>query len=266
MLRKSPNDKDALRDHGWANYRTGLEYISIGSWDRAYAAFGDAFSDQTALADKYPDDETVRSNLATTYNRLGDLWMAKHALIEALSAYNQGVKLQEEIVENDPRAPRYRDWLSGDYRKMANLYERLNLTSEMRATLRTEYVNRKELAQIDKTNCRWQAKYARAAKELGDHVGANYQLSLYREAFGLWAQLAMKPEGRARLVGSYYDLLQMADAFAAAKLWADAESAYAQAAYVARLSSVVPGSDTAWEDLIDRAASAAADAGAHARR
>jgi tetratricopeptide (TPR) repeat protein/energy-coupling factor transporter ATP-binding protein EcfA2 len=266
MLRKSPNDKDALRDHGWANYRTGLEYISIGSWDRAYAAFGDALSDQTALADKYPDDETVRSNLAATYNRLGDLWMAKHALIEALSAYNQGVKLQEEIVENDPRAPRYRDWLSGDYRKMANLYERLNLTSEMRATLRTEYVNRKELAQIDKTNCRWQAKYARAAKELGDHVGANYQLSLYREALGLWAPLAMKPEGRVRLIGSYYDLLQMADAFAAAKLWADAESAYAQAAYTARLNSVVPGSDTAWEDLIDRAASAAAEAGAHARR
>ena len=266
MLRKSPNDKDALRDHGWANYRTGLEYISIGSWDRAYAAFGDALSDQTALADKYPDDETVKSNLAATYNRLGDLWMAQHALIEALAAYNQGVKLQEEIVENDPRAPRYRDWLSGDYRKVANLYERLNLTSKMRATLRSEYVNRKELAQIDKANDRWQAKYARAPKELGDHVGANYQLSLYREALGLWAQLAMKPQGRARLIGSYYDLLQMADAFAAAKLWADAESAYAQAAYAARLNSVVPGSYTAWEDLIDRAASAAAEAGAHARR
>jgi energy-coupling factor transporter ATP-binding protein EcfA2 len=266
MLRKRPSDKDALRDHAWANYRMGLEYISIGSWDSAYAAFGDALSDQTTLAANNPDDETVKSNLAATYNRLGDLWMAKHALIEALAAYNQGVKLQEEIVENDPRAPRYRDWLSGDYRKVANLYERLNLTSEMRATLRSEYVNRKEVAQIDKANDRWQAKYARAAKELGDHVGANYQLSLYREALGLWAQLAMKPEGRARLIGSYYDLLQMADAFAAAKLWADAEPAYAQAAYVARLNSIVPGSDTAWKDLIDRAASAAAEAGARARR
>ncbi|MBV8104433.1 MAG: hypothetical protein JO223_07395 [Hyphomicrobiales bacterium] len=266
MLRRRPNDKDALRDRGWANFRSGLEYTLIGAWDRAYAAFSDALVDQTALADSNRDDETFKSNLAATYYRLGDLWMAKHALIEALAAYNQGVKLQEEIVENDPRAPRYRDWLSADYQKLANAFERLNMTSEARATLRSEYVNRKEVAGIDKGNDKWQAKYAHAAKELGDHVGANDQLTLYREALGLWGRLAMKPEARDRLIGSYYDHQQMADALAAAKFWADAESAYAQAAYAARLNSVVPGSDTAWEDLIDRAASAAAEAGGHAQR
>jgi tetratricopeptide (TPR) repeat protein len=266
MLRKDPINKDALRDHAWANYRTGLEYISTGSLDNAFAAFGDALNDQITLAGNYSDDETVKSNLSATYNRLGDIWMAKHALIEALATYNEGVRLQEEIVENDPRAPRYRDWLSSDYNKVANLEERLNLTSEARATLRSEYVNRKELAQIDKNNDRWQAKYAHAAKELGDRVGSKYQLSLYREALGLWGRLTMKPDARPRLLGCYYDHIQMANAFAAANDWADAEAAYGQAAYVARLNSAAPGSGAGWEDRIDQAASAAAEAGARERR
>ena len=260
MVASHPSDKDALRDRANAFYRSGLVFVDTGSWDRAYDAFNHARLDQEALVERFSDDETLKSNLAATYTKLADLWVTKNALIEAVAAYDRGVALQEKIIANDPLAPRYHIWLDPDYGKLVNVLDRLNLTKEARAARRKTYDNLRELAQIDPSKAQWQATYARAAKGMGDHSKGEYQLSLYREALGAWTKLRQLPTWQDLPLGSYYDYIQMAGAFAASPDWTCAKTAYEEAAKAAEVNLASAPNDLDWRNKADAAAAGAAKA------
>jgi energy-coupling factor transporter ATP-binding protein EcfA2 len=256
LVAKYPNDKDALRDRGAANYRIGLVFADTGRWDEAYTAFTNARLDQETLVHRVQDDETLKSNLSATHIKLGDMWVTKNALPEALADYQQGVSLQEGIIAKDPLAPRYRDWLAPDYKKLAYVLDRLNMTTEARHVRRDAYINQKELAQIDPGNDFWQSRWARAAKQFGDQFKGEYRLEIYREALNAWKLVAVRLMAQNLTLGAYDDHIQMAEAFAAAKDWGDAADAYSAAANIARLNLAAGRQTDYWQDKLGYAAQA----------
>jgi len=166
------------------------------------------------------------------------------------------VQLQEQIIANDPLAPRYRAWLAPDYEKLASVADRLNQSTEARLTRRAAYVNLKQLAQIDRNNADWQEKYARSAKAFGDAVREDYRLQIYKDALEAWGRISAEPTGLQRPVDAYNDHMQIGAAFAEAKDWADAAAAYTAAANIARLNLAAKPAQDFWGDKIGKAARA----------
>lgn len=122
---------------------------------------------------------------------------------------------------------------------------------------RDQYENLKELANKDSANPEWQARLGLAAKRRGDLAELEkYKLRMYAEALTAWTKLAASPKGAQLLRDRYKDHIQIADAFAHGKQWADASAAYKAAANIAGLNLAASQPQSVWEARMGQALSA----------
>ena len=246
------------RDQAAAKFRIGLVLADLGSREEADVWLNEAKKLQQELIKNSPDDKSLKWDLADTYMELGDQQAKKNAQNEAYDQYKKGVALREEVVR-DPGNVRYMKQLAVDYDEVVGVIETLNQTNDddARRFRRDQYENLKELANKDSANPEWQARLGLAAKRRGDLAELEkYKLRMYAEALTAWTKLAASPKGAQLLRDRYKDHIQIADAFAHGKQWADASAAYKAAANIAGLNLAAYQPQSVWEARMGQALSA----------
>ena len=271
-LAKHPQSFTLLRDQGKAFYRIA-ELLRTektgGTADEARGFYRQA-SDvqealiarnaQEALASPKTLDITLKSNLAATYTHWGMLERGLGNLDLALSKFQQGVALDEELAKAEPGNVQWLDYLTPNYLFVAEILEQLGRPEDALVYYQKLYDAKRTLAYRGLGPEKAQKEFAEAAKLFGDHSTGVAQIDAYRAATRTWSRLIDDPKA-ADLAAQQYDvLMSFARAFDAKKDWPDAQAAYRAAMKAAVLNYVKNPEETSWRDKAEAAEKASVEA------
>src|SRR5262249_41489559 len=117
-----------------------------------------------ALAAQKAPDSSVKSNLAATYNHWGLLEKEDGKLEAALEKLRAGVAIDEELTRNEPGNPQWQEFLTPNYRYLAETLESLNRPDEALAYYRKLADSRRTLAYRAMGRPKPQKEFAEAAR------------------------------------------------------------------------------------------------------
>ena len=268
-LAKHPESFNLLRNQGKVFFRIGELFRAQKSFDEARQFYAKAVAvqealvsrnAQEALASQRPPDPTLKSNLAATYTRWGLLEKTAGDLNLALTKFQQGVALEQELVRSEPGNPQWLDYVTPNYLYLAQILEQLNRPDDALFYYQRFFDARRTLALREPGRPRAQAEFAEAAKLLGDRATGLARIEAYRAAVRTWGQLIEDPK-LANLAATQFDVvLGFAHAFDAMKDWPDAQAAYRVAMKIATLNYINDPSDTSWRDKAEAAERASVEA------
>lgn len=90
--------------------RLGNLYLANQSNDKARAEFEESFKiRKEGFSEGLPGDIEVQSDLATSYNKLGNVFLAKGQWLEALQYHQQSLDIRDELCKQAPTPDRWRD-------------------------------------------------------------------------------------------------------------------------------------------------------------
>jgi tetratricopeptide (TPR) repeat protein len=268
-LVKRPDSFDLLRNKGKAYYRIGELKRAEDAFDDARAYYLKAAEIQDALiarnakealaAHKAPD-LSLKSNLAATDMRWGMLERKAGDLALALTKFQQGAALDEELIKAEPGNPLWEGYVGPGYQNIAEILDQLNRPKEALSYYQQFYEAKRALAFRGAGPAKAQKEFAEAAKLLGDHSKGLAQIDAYRGAVRIWSRLLGDPTA-ADEAAKQFDVVQgLARFFDGQKDWPDAEAAYRVAQKIAMLNYVNNPSDTAWRDKAEAAERASVEA------
>ena len=254
-LAKHPDNFDLLRNKGKAFYR-------IAELSRAEDAFEDArtfyrkASDvqdaliarnaQEALAAQKAPDLSLKSNLAATDTHWGMLERKAGDLDLALTKFQQGAALNEELIKAEPGNPQWAYFVAPAYLNIAEIFDQLDRPKDALGYYQKFHETKRTLAFRGLGPAKAQKEYAELAKLLGDHSKGLAQIDAYRGAVRTWSRLADDPKVANAVAGQFDDMLGLASFFKSKKDWPDAQTAYHLAQKIATLNFVKNPSETSW--------------------
>ena len=259
---KFPTSADALRYRANAHARVADALRQTKAYDAAEAEYALAERDQLAIITRDPTNTTVQSNLASTYNHWGLLAGAEGNLELALSKLKQGIALQKILMQSDPSNPQWVVFAAPNYEAVVKILDELKRPNEAYRYLQKAFDLRKDLTIRDANSASRQMTFAAIAKTLGDRSAGVSQLDIYRDAIHAWRRVLDLPTLPSALKDQTENVLAMAQVFATAKDWRDAQSAYWLAKRLADLNLTLDPASVAWREKSDSAlksAQAAAD-------
>ncbi len=267
-LAKHPDNFDLLRNKGKAFFR-------IAELSRADDAFEDArnfyrkASDvqealiarnaKEALAAQKAPDLSLKSNLAGTDTHWGMLERQAGNLDVALTKFQQGAALNEQLIKAEPGNPQWAYFVAPAYLNIAEIFDQLNRPKDALDYYQRFHETKRTLAFRGLGPAKAQKEYAELAKLLGDHSKGLAQIDAYRGAVRTWSRLVDDPKA-AKAVAEQFDVtLGLASFFKAKKDWPDAQTAYRLAQKIGMLNFVKNPSDTSWRDKADAAGRASVE-------
>jgi tetratricopeptide (TPR) repeat protein len=261
---KFPDSVVALRNRGKAHFRLAEALRQDNNLDEAESEYRLAEKDQLAIVVGAPNDATVKSNLASTYNHWAMLARSKREPELALSKLKQGIAMQEALIQSDPNNPQWLAFAAPNYDSAAKILADLNRPNEAFRYLQKALDARRDLAIRDPNNAARQMSFAASAKAVGDSSTSVAQIEAYRDAIRAWKRIAGFAKPPASLKMQADSAVAMARAFADAKDWRDAQSAYWLAKHLFEMNLVDEPTNAVWRDKADAAKKAAQDAAAAA--
>ena len=269
-LAKRPDSFDLLRNRGKAFFR-------IAELDRTEDAFDDgrAFYQKAAdlqaalisrnateaLAAHKARDLTLESNLAGTNTHWGMMERKAGNLDLALTKFQQGAALDEELIKAEPGNPLWEGFVAPAYLNIAEILDQLNRPKEALVYYQQFQEAKRTLAFRGAGPAKARKEYAEAAKLVGDHSQGLPQIYAYRGAVQIWSRLIDDPEAADLAVGQFASMQGLASFFNAKNDWVDAQSAYRVAQKIAVLNLAKDPSNAAWRDKAEAAERASVEAG-----
>ena len=135
MLEKALKiSEDLVAEHpNIPNYAISQVFIRLGiadlvkESDRTVAETNleKALELQSALATRYPRTLSYRFGLALIYKSLADLLEQRNDLPKARSMLQASLSAFEKLLKDDPKAPPLEDMLTDDYRRLAEMLDRM---------------------------------------------------------------------------------------------------------------------------------------------
>ena len=257
---KFPTSVDAMRNRANAHARVADALRQKKDYDSADAEYALAERDQLAIITKDPANTTVQSNLASTYNHWGLLASAEGNQELALSKLKQGIAMQKALMARDPSNPQWIVFAAPNYEAVVKILDDLKRPNEAYRYLQRAFDLRKDLTIRDAASTSRQMTFAAIAKMLGDRSQGVPQLDVYRDAIHAWKRVADLPKPPSSLLERTDDVLAMAQVFADAKDWRDAQSAYWLAKRLSDINLAAEPTNAMWRDKSDRALKSAQDA------
>ena len=259
-----PGSDDALRNRANAYFRIAEALRQESQWDAAEEQYRLAEKDQLAILAKEPDNFTVRSNLASTYNHWGLMASGKGDLKLALAKLKLGVEMQNALMRSDPSNPQWIAFAAPNYELVARTLDELKRANEAYRYLSKSYDLRKELTIRDPNNAPDEMRFAAAAKALGDRSQGVPQIEAYRDWVQAWKRVADLGKPPQAVKAEADDALGIAKSLADAKDWRDAQSAYWLAKRIADMNLADDPTNAVWKAKSDSAKQSAQDAAAAA--
>jgi tetratricopeptide (TPR) repeat protein len=259
-----PGSVEAMRNRANANFRIAEALRQESQWDAAEDEYRLAEKDQLAILAEDPQNVTVRSNLASTYDHWGLLARSKGDLELALAKLKLGVEMQNALMRTDPSNPQWIAFAAPNYESVARTLDELKHSNEAYRYLQKAYDLRKELTILDPNNPWDQMRFAAAAKALGDRSQGVPQIEAYRDAIHAWKVVADLAQPPASIKTPSDDALAIAKALADGKDWRDAQSAYWLAKRISDMNLADDPTSAAWKAKSDSAKQSAEDAAAAA--
>jgi tetratricopeptide (TPR) repeat protein len=264
-LAKRPDSFILLRDKGKAFFRIAellrTEKTS-GTFDEAGSFYKQASEvqqalvtrdAQEALAKQRAPDSSLKSNLAATYSNWGLLEKGAEHLELALEKLRQGVALDEKLAKDEPGNPQWQEFLTPNYRLLAETLEGLKRPDEALEYYRKFADATRMLAYRVPGRPKAQEKLAEAAKLLGDRSVGLAQIEAYREALRVWSRLVDDPNAQ-NVAADQFDLVSsFARGFDDTKDWPDAQTAHRVAMKIAVLNYVKNPEESSWRDKAEAA-------------
>jgi hypothetical protein len=130
------------------------------------------------------------------------------------------------MSQGDPSNPQWVVFAVPNYEAVAKILDDLKRPNEAYRYLQKAFELHKDLTIRDANNASRQMTFAAIAKTLGDRSQGVPQLDVYRDAVHAWKRVADLLNPPQALKTHADDLLAMAQVFADAKDWRDAQSAY----------------------------------------
>ena len=239
---QAPGQLRLLRNRGKAFFR-------IAELDRTEDAFDDgrAFYQKAAdlqaalisrnateaLAAHKARDLTLESNLAGTNTHWGMMERKAGNLDLALTKFQQGAALDEELIKAEPGNPLWEGFVAPAYLNIAEILDQLNRPKEALVYYQQFQEAKRTLAFRGAGPAKARKEYAEAAKLVGDHSQGLPQIYAYRGAVQIWSRLIDDPEAADLAVGQFASMDGLASFFHAKNDWVDAQSAYRVAQKIA---------------------------------
>ena len=178
----------------------------------------------------------------------------------ALTKLQQGVALNEELINAEPGNPQWMDYAAPSYRYIAEIFDQLNRPKDALNYYHQFYEAKRTLAFRGVGPAKARKEFAEAAKLLGDHSKGLPQIDAYRGTVRIWSRLIDDPKA-ADLAAEQYDLiLGLARFFDAKKDWPDAQTGYRAAQKIATMNLAKDPSNASWRDQAEAAERAAVEA------
>jgi len=261
-LNKFPQSLSMLRNRAKAHLRIAEAQRQQKAWDEAEAEYKLAEQDLAALVKGDPNDPTLKSNLASTYNHWGFLARDKGDLNTGLAKLRQGIAIQEDLIESDPSNPQWQAFAAPNYQATARILEKLDRPIEALEYYQKAFDARRELAVRNPNDVNRLQDFTAAAKALGERSVGLAQIDAYREALRTWKRITDKKAPPAAAKQHYDDVIAMAQVFDAAKDWRDSRTAYLVAGKMAQMNLASAPTDAGWLEKAERARKGAEDAAA----
>ncbi len=268
-LAKDPQNFNLLRNRGKAFYRLAELNRAQDAFEEAGKRYQQALEIQEALVARNEQDALVTpkardlsllSNLATTYTHWGLLERKAGDLKLALSRFQQGAKLDEELARKEPGNPSSQEYLARNYGYVADTLEQLKRPDEALVFYQKHFETRRTLAFRGIGPAEAREKFAEAAKLFGDRSSGLAQIDAYRAAVRTWKRLIESPTDPSSAAEKFDDVMSFALAFKAQNDWPDAQTAYSVAAQIAVLNLAKNPSNSSWRDKADAAGKASVEA------
>jgi tetratricopeptide (TPR) repeat protein len=269
-LATHPDSFDLLRNQGKAFYRIAELKRTEDAFDEGRAFYRKAADVQAALISRNakeafaahkPPDLTLKSNLAATNTRWGILERKAGDLELALTKFQRGAALNEELIRAEPGNPLWQGYVAPAYLNIAEILDQQNKPKDALGYYQQFQEVKRTLAFRGVGPAKARKEYGQAAKLLGDHSQGLAQIYAYRSAVQIWTRLVNDP-GATDLVADQFDaILSLASFFNAKQDWVDAQSAYRVAQKIAMSNYVKNPSNTSWRDKADEAGRASVVAG-----
>jgi tetratricopeptide (TPR) repeat protein len=269
-LAKHPDSFDLLRNKGKAFSRIADLKQTEHAFDDARAFYRQASEIQAALiarnakealASHKAPDLNLKSNLAATDTHWGKLERKAGDPNLALTKLQQGVALNEELINAEPGNPQWVDSAAPSYRSIAEIFDQLNRPEDALTYYQQFYEAKRTLA-FHMGPAKARNDFAEAARLLGDRSKGPPQIDAYRTAVRIWGRLIDDPDPKAAelAAGQYEVILGLAHVFDAQKDWPDAQTGYRVAQKIATFNLAKDPSDTAWRDKAEAAERASVEA------
>ena len=158
--------------------------------DRALQGLDAALAIQRALVEKFPNNDVIRSNLASNHSRKAHTLVKAAKWDDAVSEFKTGIAIREELAHKDPGKATWLEYLAQAHAGFADaLIRRATeqgvssaseadpaaaknqtdaLLAEARAERQSELDARRKLSELDAGQVRWKAALAHAQKKLAD--------------------------------------------------------------------------------------------------
>ncbi len=261
-LGKNPDNFELLRNKGKAFYRIAELSRTQDAFENARTFYRKASDVQEGLiarngkeaiaAQKAPD-LSLKSNLAATGTHWGMLERKAGDLNLALSKFQQGAALNEELIKAEPGNPQWGYYVAPAYLNIAEIFDQLGRPKDALGYYQRFHETKRMLAFRGLGPAKAQKEYAESAKLLGDHSNGLSQIDAYRSAVRTWSRLVDDPKGANAVIGQFDAMLGLASFFKAKNDWLDAQSAYRLAQKIATLNFAKNPSDTSWRDKAEAA-------------
>jgi serine/threonine-protein kinase len=182
--------------------------------EAAQAAYAQAITLLTALAEQYPDDPIPRQLLATSHNFLGESLRQSSRLADAAAAYDRARQIQEQLIADAPAEPDYRQELARTHYNRGILYKETNRPAESKRALAEAAALLKPLVAAYPAVPAYRQHLARSYLNLDPSAGTPAEVreteQRYREAIALLRDLVAaeprKPDYRHELGATYHNL------------------------------------------------------------
>ncbi len=188
-LAKHPDNFELLRNKGKAFYRIAELWRTEDAFDNARTFYRKASDVQEALiarnakeaiaAQKAPD-LSLKSNLAATGTHWGMLERKAGDLNLALTKFQQGAALNDELMKAEPGNPQWGYYVAPAYLNIAEILDLLNRPKDALGYYQRFHETKRSLAFRGLGPARAQKEYAESAKLLGDHSKGLAQIDAYR--------------------------------------------------------------------------------------
>jgi tetratricopeptide (TPR) repeat protein/energy-coupling factor transporter ATP-binding protein EcfA2 len=268
-LAKDPQSFNLLRNRGKAFFRLAELFRVQDKFDEAGKYYQQALEVQKTLASRNEQDALVSpkardlsliSNLATTDTHWGLLERKAGDLKLALSKFQEGAKLDEELARREPGNPNFQEYLARNYSYIADILEQLKRPDDALIYYQKLFETRRTLAFRGLGPPEAREKFAEAAKLFGDRSNGLAQIDAYRSAVRTWKRLIESPTVPNTAAEKFDDVMRFARAFEAQNDWPDAQTAYGVAAQIAVLNLADNPSDASWREKADAAGKASVEA------
>ncbi len=269
-LAKRPDSFDLLRNRGKAFFRIAELDLAEDAFDDGRAFYQKAADLQAALisrnareavASGKAPDLSLKSNLAGTNTHWGMLERKAGNLALALTKFQQGAALNEELIKAEPANPLWEGYVAPAYLNIAEILDQLKRPKDALGSYQQFQEAKRTLAFRGSGPAKARKEYAEAAKLVGDHSQGLPQIYAYRGAVQIWSRLIDDPEAAELAVGQFESLHGLASFLDGKNDWVDAQSAYRVAQKIAILNLAKDPSNGSWRDKAEAAERASIEAG-----